>query len=139
MITDRNIWNHKTVHDDDHHHHQQQHHCADSMGFSYSLVPTLCIHPNHPSRLESLLNFFRCLHKADVINFLLVRPWYVPLVRPCVVIHRRTLLMNSSLLLPKSLGCLVRLAWMVFERGSKLPYSCYFVGLLVPFFFQNSA
>ena len=50
------------------------------------------------------------------------------MVSPCVRVHRRTLFMNSSLLLQQDPVCLVCLSWMVLEMGSKWSYSCCFVG-----------
>ena len=55
--------------------------------------------------------------------------WYVLIARPTSArpgegLHRRTLLMSSTLLLPV---CLVRLIWMILEMGGRLPYSSYFV------------
>ena len=46
----------------------------------------------------------------------------------CVGVHRRTSLMNSSLLLQQCLTCLVCLIWMVLEMGGRWTYSCCFVG-----------
>ena len=46
---------------------------------------------------------------------------------PCVGIHRRTSLMSLSLLLQLCPAGLVRLTWIVYEMGSKWPYSFCFV------------
>ena len=48
--------------------------------------------------------------------------------RPCVGIHKSTSLMSSSLLLQQCPACLVRLTWIVFVIGGRLPYSWCFVG-----------
>ena len=48
--------------------------------------------------------------------------------RPYEGVHRRTLLMSSSLLLQQCPACLVRLTWIVFMMGSRWPYSWCFVG-----------
>ena len=37
--------------------------------------------------------------------------------RPCVGVHKSTSLMHSSLLLQQCPACLVRLTWIVFDRG----------------------
>ena len=58
-------------------------------------------------------------------KFLLVGPhWHCP----CIGVHRRMLLMSSSLLLQQCSICLVCLTSMVFEMGGKWMYSCCFVG-----------
>ena len=48
--------------------------------------------------------------------------------RPCVGIHKSTSLMSSSLLLQRCPACLVRLTWIVFVIGGRLPYSWCLVG-----------
>ena len=51
--------------------------------------------------------------------------------------HRSTSLI-SSLLLQQCPACLVRLSLMVCVIGGKSPYSCFFVGVLLPGFVQGS-
>ena len=48
--------------------------------------------------------------------------------RPCVGVHKSTLLMSSSLLLQQCPACLVRLTWIVFVIGGRWPYSWCLVG-----------
>ena len=48
--------------------------------------------------------------------------------RPYVGVHRSTSLMSWSLLLQQCPACLVRLTWIVFMMGGRLPYSWCFVG-----------
>ena len=48
------------------------------------------------------------------------RPAFAP---PYVGVHRSTSLMSSSLLLQLCPACLVRLTWIVFVMGGRLPYS----------------
>ena len=48
--------------------------------------------------------------------------------RPYMGVHRTTSLMSSSLLLQQCPACLVRLTWIVFETGSRWPYSWSLVG-----------
>ena len=48
--------------------------------------------------------------------------------RPCEGVHWISSLMSSPILLQQCPACLVRLTWIVFVIGGKLPYSCYFVG-----------
>ena len=43
--------------------------------------------------------------------------------RPCVVVHKSTSLMSSSLLLQQCPACLARLTWIVFVIGGRWPYS----------------
>ena len=50
------------------------------------------------------------------------------LARPCVGVHKSTLLMSLSLLLQQWPTCPACLIWMVFEMGGRCPYSCFFVG-----------
>ena len=50
------------------------------------------------------------------------------LARPYVGVHRSKSLMSSSLLLQQCSACLVRLTWIVFGMGGRLPYSWCFVG-----------
>ena len=112
------------------------------------------IRPYHPSPSVSLSNYILCPHRA---KFLLVsQHWHVNVKKPieehhlyfqqcptCLVrltwflrwevsgrvgVHRRTSLMSSSLHLQQCPTCLVRLTWMIFEIGSKWPYSYCFVG-----------
>ena len=45
------------------------------------------------------------------------------LAHPCVGVHRRTFLMNSSLLLQQCSACLVHLIWMDLEMVSRWLYS----------------
>ena len=47
---------------------------------------------------------------------------------PYVGVHRCTSLMSSSLFLQQCPACLVRLAWIVFVKGGRWPYSWYLVG-----------
>ena len=56
--------------------------------------------------------------------------------RPCVGVHRSTLLMSSSLLLQQCPACLVRLIWIVFVMGGRSLYSWCLVGVLLPGFVQ---
>ena len=49
------------------------------------------------------------------------------LVCPCVGVHEKISLMNSSLLLQQLPACLARLTWIVCEMGGKWPYSHCFV------------
>ena len=48
--------------------------------------------------------------------------------RPYDGVHRRTLLISSSLLFQQCPACLVRLTWIVFVMGGRWPYSWGFVG-----------
>ena len=48
--------------------------------------------------------------------------------RPYVGFHRSTSLMSSSLLLKLCPACFVRLTWIVFVMGGRLPYSWCFAG-----------
>ena len=65
---------------------------------------------------------------------------------PCIGVHQRMSIMSLYLLLQQRLAYLVRLIWMVYEMGSKWPYSCCFVfktarsilvGFLYSFFFNR--
>ena len=58
--------------------------------------------------------------------------WRPALVRSYVGVRKRTSLMNSSLLLQQCTACLVCLTWMDLEMWGKWPYSCCFVGVLLP-------
>ena len=57
-----------------------------------------------------------------------VRAGHPAFARPCVVVHKSTYLMSSSLLLQQCPACLVRLTWIVFVIGSRWPYSWCLVG-----------
>ena len=57
-----------------------------------------------------------------------VRAGRPALARPCVGIYKSTSLMSSSLLLQQCPACLVRLTWIVFVIGGRLPYSWCLVG-----------
>ena len=50
------------------------------------------------------------------------------LVCPCVGVHRKASLINSSLLLKQYPEYLSRLSWMVSEMGAKRPFYWVFVG-----------
>ena len=56
--------------------------------------------------------------------------------RPCVVIHKSTFLMISSLLLQQCPACLVRLTWIVFVIGGRWPYSWCLVGCCCLYLFR---
>ena len=106
--------------------------CAVIMDFSDSLSPF--IHFNHPLLLAALLNYILCLYKAIVYKVLVGQPI---LVRLCERVHRRTSLMNLSLLFKKCpyLACLI---WMFLQIGGRWPYSCCFVGCCFQDFFNRS-
>ena len=67
------------------------------------------------------------------MNVLAGRP---ALARPFVGVHRSTSLMSSSLLLQKCPAYLVRLPWIVYLMGGRLPYSWCFVGYCRPDLFN---
>ena len=48
--------------------------------------------------------------------------------RPCEGVHKRKLLMNSSLLLQQCPACLVCLIWIVCKIGGSWLYNCCFLG-----------
>ena len=50
------------------------------------------------------------------------------LAHPCEGVHRRMILISSSLLLQRCPAYILRLIWMVLEIGGKCPYNCCFVG-----------
>ena len=76
------------------------------------------IAPDWHSRLHPVSTQSWCLQVFDG------RP---TLARPCVGVHKRTSLMNSSLLLQQCPACLVHLTWMVWEMGGRWPYNCCFM------------
>ena len=57
-----------------------------------------------------------------------VRAGRPPFAWPYARVHRSTSLMSSSLLLHQCPACLVRLAWIVFVMGGRLPYCWCLVG-----------
>ena len=59
---------------------------------------------------------------------LYVRTGRPAFARPYAGGHRSTSLMSSSLLFQQCPACLVRLTWIVFVMGGRLPYSWCFVG-----------
>ena len=75
----------------------------------------------HPSLHVSPVSYILRPHRAD-IRFCC----WPTLARPCIGVHKRTLLMSSSLLLLQCPPC--RFTQIVFEMGSEWPYSCCFVG-----------
>ena len=77
-----------------------------SLSLSLSLFPIRFYHPSLPAGPPT---FIRCPHRADVI----IHPYKPTLVCRCVGVHRRTLLMSSSLLLQQYTTCLVCLTWIV--------------------------
>ena len=65
-----------------------------------------------------------------------VRAGLPAFARPYVGVHRSTSLMSSSLLLQQCPACLVRLTWIVFVMGGRLPYSWCFVGCFLQDLFK---
>ena len=112
MNTYSRNWNH-------HHHH---HHVVPlarisltlSCHFSQSFIAS-----GRTSELHPVSSHSCCMY---------VRAGPPAFVQPYVGVHRRTSLMNSSLLLQQCPACLVRLTWIVFVMGGKWPYSWCFVG-----------
>ena len=67
---------------------------------------------------------FSGLHPVSSHSFwMYVRAGRPAFARPYVGVHRSTSLMGSSLLLQQCPACLVRLTWIVFMMGGRLPYS----------------
>ena len=82
--------------------------CADNTDFS---------DPLYHSHLSGLLNKTKCPQRTG--RLIPARPW--------VVVHRRTSLMSSSMLLQLCLACLARLICIFFEMEGKWPYIYCFV------------
>ena len=103
-------------------HHHHHHHVVPlarisltlSRHFSLSFIAT-----GRPSGLHPRSSHSGCMY---------VRAGRPAFARPYVGVHRSTLLISSSLLLPQCPACLVRLTWIVFEVGGRWPYSRCFVG-----------
>ena len=68
--------------------------------------------------------------------FMYVRAGRPAFAGPYAGIHRSTSLMSSSLLLRQCPACLVRLTWIDFVMGGRWPYSWYFVGCCLQYFFN---
>ena len=81
---------------------------------------SLAIYPFRSSHLVSPGDTIKCPHCTDECKFFSGR---LTLVYICVVVHRRTLLMSSSLLLQQRPACLARLTWMACSmEGGRTKY-----------------
>ena len=86
---------------------------------------SLSSHTNSMDFLDFLFPSIPILHHFRQIfqNTFSIGP---TLMHSCVVVHRRTSLMNLSLLFHQCPAYLVYLTWIVCEMRVKLPYSCCF-------------
>ena len=106
----------------DHHHHLHHHHVVPQARisltlyrhFSLSFITSGRSSGLHPVSSHSCWMYVRAGHPA--------------FARPYVGVHRSTSLMSSPLLLQQFPACLVRLTWIVFVMGGRLPYSWCLVG-----------
>ena len=105
-----------------HHHHHHHHHVALVARISLTLYR------------HSFLSFI-ALCRSSVQHpvsshscWIYVRAGRPAFARPCVVVHKSTFLMSSSLLLQQCSAYLVRLTWIVFVIGGRWPYSWCLVG-----------
>ena len=109
-----------------HHHHHHHHHVVLvarisltlSRYFSLSFIASGRYSGQHPVSSHSCWMYVRAGRPA--------------FARPCVGVHKSTLLMSSSLLLQQCPACLVRLTWIVFVIGGRWPYSLVSCGVLPP-------
>ena len=96
-----------------HHHHHVVPPARISLTLSRHFSPSF-IASGRSSGLHPVSSYSCCMYvRAD-------RPAFA---RPCVGVHRSTLLMSSSLLLQQCPACLVRLTWIVFVMGGRWAYS----------------
>ena len=102
-------------------HHNQQH-----VVLLARISLTLSYHSSRPSITSGRSSRLHPVSVQSCCRWVLIGR--STLARPCKGVHRRTLLMSSSLLLQLCPACLVRLNWMVLEMGGWWPYSCCFVG-----------
>ena len=112
-------WAHTKIYTYHHHHH---HHVVPQARISLTLSRHFSLSfivSGRSSGLHTVSSHSCCIY------VLTGRP---ALARPYVEVHRSTSLISSSLLLQQCPACLVRLAWIVFVIGGRLPYSWCFVG-----------
>ena len=102
------------------HHHHHHHHVT----LPAEISLTLSCHPSPssiaPGRSSSYILY---RHRAAVSSDLTGRPTFARLYEG---VYRSMSLMSSSLLLQQFPTCLVRLTWIVFGMGGRLPYNCFF-------------
>ena len=84
---------------------------------------SFAIHSYHPLLLPCLLGCILNPQSWCVWDF----SGQPILTHPCARVHKRTLLMSSSLLLQQCAASLVHLIWIVCDMRGKWPYSCCFV------------
>ena len=105
-----------------HHHHHHHHHAVLVAGISLTLSRHFFI---------SFIASCRSSGQHPVSShscWMYVRAGRPAFARPCLVVHKSTSLMSSSLLLQQCPACLVRLTWIVFGIVGRWLYSSCLVG-----------
>ena len=103
-------------------HHHHHHHVVPPARISLTLSHHFSlsfIAPGKSSELHPVSSHSWCMY---------VRAGRPAFASPYVGVHRSTSLMSSFLLLLQCPACLVRLTWIVFVMGGRLPYNWCFVG-----------
>ena len=106
------------INDDDDHHHRVVPQVWISLTLSHHFSLSF-IASGRSSRRHPVSSHSCCMY---------VRAGRPAFARPYLGVHRSTSLMSLSLLPPQWPACLVRLTWIVFVMGGRLPYSWCLVG-----------